>query len=131
MAAEEKCEPSVTTSSTFKGPICRGALIFEDTFDFLDTSKWSHEVSLSGGGVSLFIIRKKHLFLNISRFARTGSSRCTGMTPSIATPRMETWSFTLASWPTSTAKISSGVAQSTLPKGIRVVSLVRRVFLTK
>jgi hypothetical protein len=51
---EEKCEPSVTRSGTVKGPICKGALIFEDNFDFLDTSKWSHEVTMAGGGVSSF-----------------------------------------------------------------------------
>ena len=27
-----------------------GELIFEDNFDFLDTSKWEHEITMAGGG---------------------------------------------------------------------------------
>ncbi|XP_059491029.1 uncharacterized protein LOC132205777 [Neocloeon triangulifer] len=50
ISAEEKCVPSVTRSSSVKGNICKGALIFEDNFDFLDLSKWSHEVTMAGGG---------------------------------------------------------------------------------
>ncbi|CAB3363618.1 Hypothetical predicted protein [Cloeon dipterum] len=50
ISAEQKCEPSATRSSTVQGQICKGALIFEDNFDFLDLSKWSHEVTLAGGG---------------------------------------------------------------------------------
>ncbi|KAF4523474.1 hypothetical protein B566_EDAN004543 [Ephemera danica] len=50
-AAEEtaECVPSLTRSSTAKGPICRGALIFEDNFDFMDSSKWTHEITMAGG----------------------------------------------------------------------------------
>lgn len=32
---------------------CSGDLIFEDTFDTFDLRKWQHEITLSGGGVSL------------------------------------------------------------------------------
>lgn len=46
------CTPSVTTVSGTHAPaqICSGALIFEDNFDFLDHSRWKHEISLAGGG---------------------------------------------------------------------------------
>ena len=27
-----------------------GELIFEDNFDFLDTNKWQHEITMAGGG---------------------------------------------------------------------------------
>ncbi|XP_065350575.1 beta-1,3-glucan-binding protein-like [Cloeon dipterum] len=54
ISADQKCEPSATRSSTVKGPICKGALIFEDNFDFLDLGKWSHEVTMAGGGNNEF-----------------------------------------------------------------------------
>ncbi|KAJ8916920.1 hypothetical protein NQ315_013391 [Exocentrus adspersus] len=44
---------SVTTASGTQAPegkICPGDLIFEDTFDKVDLSKWQYEISLWGGG---------------------------------------------------------------------------------
>lgn len=51
-AYAQVCTPSVTTVSGTHAPsnVCSGELIFEDNFDFLDTSRWKHEVSLAGGG---------------------------------------------------------------------------------
>lgn len=51
-AHAQVCTPSVTTVSGTHAPstVCSGQLIFEDNFDFLDTSRWKHEVSLAGGG---------------------------------------------------------------------------------
>jgi len=48
----QSCTPSVTTVSGTHAPptVCSGELIFEDNFDFLDTSRWKHEISLAGGG---------------------------------------------------------------------------------
>jgi hypothetical protein len=49
------CEPSVTRSGFVEGPFCRGDLIFEDEFEFLDSSKWTHEITMSTGvRVALF-----------------------------------------------------------------------------
>lgn len=31
-------------------PLCLSKLVFEDNFDFLDFSKWRHDLTLSGGG---------------------------------------------------------------------------------
>lgn len=45
-----------------KGQICSGQLIFEDNFDEFDLKKWSHEITLGGGGVSNLIMGK-HFFL--------------------------------------------------------------------
>lgn len=48
------CKPSITTVVGSRapqgGPICAGALIFEDNFDHIDTSKWKFENTLAGGG---------------------------------------------------------------------------------
>lgn len=46
------CTPTVTTVSGTHAPanFCSGDLIFEDNFDFLDTARWKHEISLAGGG---------------------------------------------------------------------------------
>lgn len=46
------CEPTVTTVSGTHAPqnICSGDLIFEETFDSLNLSKWRHEVTMAGGG---------------------------------------------------------------------------------
>lgn len=46
------CTPSVTTVSGThaQSQVCSGELIFEDNFDFLDVSRWKHEISLAGGG---------------------------------------------------------------------------------
>lgn len=43
---------TVTTVSGAAAPtsFCAGDLIFEDTFDTLDFSKWQHEMTLGGGG---------------------------------------------------------------------------------
>lgn len=51
-ANSEGCTPSVTTVSGTHAPstVCSGELIFQDNFDFLDTSRWKHEISLAGGG---------------------------------------------------------------------------------
>lgn len=48
----EGCTPSVTTVTGTHAPaqVCSGELIFEDNFDFLDVSRWKHEISLAGGG---------------------------------------------------------------------------------
>lgn len=52
------CRPSVTKVSGYKAPrektICSGALLFEDNFDYVDTSKWKFENTLAGGGNSEF-----------------------------------------------------------------------------
>uniref|UniRef100_A0A6P7H3C0 Beta-1,3-glucan-binding protein-like n=1 Tax=Diabrotica virgifera virgifera TaxID=50390 RepID=A0A6P7H3C0_DIAVI len=49
---------SITTASGLHAPknksLCSGQLIFEDNFNFLDTSKWHHEQTLSGGGNNEF-----------------------------------------------------------------------------
>ena len=52
--AKAQCTSSVTTAIGTHAPdvICSGALIFEDNFDFLDFTKWQHENTLAGGGVS-------------------------------------------------------------------------------
>ena len=49
-----KCTQSPTTASGTHAPakICSGRLIFKDDFKFLDFSKWQHENTLAGNGVS-------------------------------------------------------------------------------
>ncbi|XP_060532942.1 beta-1,3-glucan-binding protein-like [Cylas formicarius] len=45
--------PSATTvggTYAVQGTICPGDVIFEETFDTFDLRKWSHEITLSGGG---------------------------------------------------------------------------------
>lgn len=57
--AKPKCKASITTASGShapKGKICTGELIFHDDFEKLDLSKWQHESTLTGGGVSSFCI---------------------------------------------------------------------------
>jgi hypothetical protein len=51
---EKRCGWTPTTASGRHAPaqICAGQLIFEDNFDFLDHTKWEHEVNSDGGGVS-------------------------------------------------------------------------------
>jgi beta-glucanase (GH16 family) len=46
------CTPSITQVSGPLAPslVCSGQLIFEDDFDCVDTSKWTFENSLAGGG---------------------------------------------------------------------------------
>lgn len=46
------CNPSATTVSGTFAPtnFCSGDLIFEETFDTLDLTKWRHEVTMAGGG---------------------------------------------------------------------------------
>lgn len=46
------CDPTLTTVSGTKAPeiVCAGELIFEDTFDSLDRTKWRHDNTLGGGG---------------------------------------------------------------------------------
>ncbi|XP_060533796.1 beta-1,3-glucan-binding protein-like [Cylas formicarius] len=51
------CEvPSETTvggthaKALVQGTICPGDVIFEETFDIFDLRKWSHEITLAGGG---------------------------------------------------------------------------------
>lgn len=62
-----QCIPSVTTVSGTHAPggvICSGQLLFEDDFNSFDLNKWSHEITIGGGGVCrkfLFII-KIHTF---------------------------------------------------------------------
>lgn len=49
------CTESITTVSgpyAPKGKICSGDIVFEDYFDKLDLSKWQHENTMTGGGVS-------------------------------------------------------------------------------
>lgn len=52
------CKPSITQVVGSKapkgGPLCAGALIFEDNFDRVDTSKWKFANTLAGGGNSEF-----------------------------------------------------------------------------
>lgn len=36
-------------------PICKGQLLFDEQFDNFDNSRWQHELTLGGGGVSLSI----------------------------------------------------------------------------
>lgn len=53
-----KCKDSVTTASGThapKGPYHSGQLIFEDHFNSFNLDVWKHEISLGGGGVSIFI----------------------------------------------------------------------------
>ncbi|CAB3361568.1 Hypothetical predicted protein [Cloeon dipterum] len=50
------CIYSLTTSSNFKGKICKGTLIFEDNFTKLDPQKWTHEITMAGGGNNEFQI---------------------------------------------------------------------------
>jgi len=38
------------THAPAAGTFCAGDLIFQDNFDFFDTARWKHEVSLAGGG---------------------------------------------------------------------------------
>jgi hypothetical protein len=47
-----QAELSVTTSIHHGVPKTHesGELIFEDNFDFLDFSKWQHEITMAGGG---------------------------------------------------------------------------------
>lgn len=49
------CTPSATTASGTYAPreICSGDLIFSDEFDYFNLEKWQHEITLSGGGVSI------------------------------------------------------------------------------
>lgn len=58
---------TVTTVSGSRAPptgFCAGDLIFEDNFDTLDHSKWTHEVSLAGGGNwEVFIISYLRCYL--------------------------------------------------------------------
>lgn len=57
--AEPRCVGSITTTSGShapKGRVCRGDLIFYDNFEKLDLSKWQHEITLSGGGVSILFL---------------------------------------------------------------------------
>lgn len=51
VALTEACQWTPTTASGSKAPggFCKGQLIFEDNFDWLDQSKWHHEVTLAGG----------------------------------------------------------------------------------
>ncbi|KAF4517105.1 hypothetical protein B566_EDAN007028 [Ephemera danica] len=44
------CVPSVTRSKSIRGTICSRTLIFHDNFDRIDTSKWSYEITMAGGG---------------------------------------------------------------------------------
>lgn len=46
------CTSTVTTASGTHAPptFCSGDLIFEETFDQLNTLKWRHEVTMAGGG---------------------------------------------------------------------------------
>lgn len=54
----EICEKSLTTVSGIQAPsqVCAGKLIFEDAFNNFDFKKWSHENTLSGGGVNINIL---------------------------------------------------------------------------
>lgn len=47
-----QCLPTITTAGGPQAPsqICAGQLIFEDTFDNLNTAKWKHDRTLAGGG---------------------------------------------------------------------------------
>lgn len=53
----EFCETSLTTVSGIQAPneVCAGKLIFEDNFNNFDFKKWSHENTLSGGGVNYIL----------------------------------------------------------------------------
>jgi hypothetical protein len=53
-AAAQVCEPSVTSAIGTKAPvtICKGDLIFDEEFDTFDLSRWNHEKTAAGGGVS-------------------------------------------------------------------------------
>lgn len=56
-----KCEQTLTTATgaytihKANGQFCSGDLIFEDTFDTLDTKNWQHESTLSGNGVTYLV----------------------------------------------------------------------------
>lgn len=50
------CVSSPTTVSGKYAPtgqICSGQLIFSEDFDEFDTDLWQHEITMSGGGVSI------------------------------------------------------------------------------
>lgn len=42
---ENDCQISITTVN--ERPVCRGELIFEDTFDSIDLNKWRHQIKIS------------------------------------------------------------------------------------
>lgn len=61
VSVSAQCNPTPTTVSGSAAPggaLCSGALIFEDNFDYFDGGKWSKENTLSGGGVSIFDLKK-------------------------------------------------------------------------
>lgn len=52
IAVNGQCNPTVTTAGGPQAPsqICAGQLLFEDTFDNINTAKWKHDRTLAGGG---------------------------------------------------------------------------------
>lgn len=52
---QNACRYTPTTVSGTHAPteqICKGQLLFDEQFDNFDTSRWQHELTLGGGGVS-------------------------------------------------------------------------------
>lgn len=45
---------TTASGSRARSNFCAGDLIFEDNFDELNLDVWKHEVTLGGGGVSVF-----------------------------------------------------------------------------
>lgn len=54
----EECEPSITTASGSSAPqkICSGRLIYHESFDKLDKTRWSPMVTFWDGGVSKKVV---------------------------------------------------------------------------
>lgn len=52
ISVNSQCNPTVTTAGGPLAPptVCSGQLLFEDTFETLDTTKWRHDRTLAGGG---------------------------------------------------------------------------------
>lgn len=67
------CEytPTVVKGSKApRGPICKGQLLLDEQFRDFDRDLWQHEITLSGGGVSVLLNilgRRKHLFIRRER----------------------------------------------------------------
>lgn len=56
LSAAQCTRPLTTVSGKFApNDFCAGDLIFNDEFDEFDVEKWQHEITLSGGGVSILV----------------------------------------------------------------------------
>lgn len=55
---ENDCEMSITTVN--QRPVCRGELIFEDTFDSINLNKWRHQIKISLDTEAIIIVYILH-----------------------------------------------------------------------